>query len=226
MSKEAVGKFVSAVLQHFPPFRWEEHQEKAWAETMVRELGGFSSEVVEHAAREIVRTRKKPQTPLVAECIDVCLDAKKWLDAKNNAGQLSLTAATADPYLKDWREDDFANEIALNRKNPLCVQAAKDGWIGTLHTFVRKQRRMPSATDKTIYRKSIKAPEQVVSEIEWCKREAKDFDEAYAVAVRGNDDKDRRPAGAMRALVSNVGDAMLKRRNELADCVLRGAKWR
>ncbi len=223
-STKAVLNFVDAVLLHFPPFRWEEEQEKAWVGTMVKELGGFDAAVLDKAISEMVRTRgrKKDERriPTVAECIDACLDARKWIESEKRSSSLSFEAkATPDPYLKDWREDDFANGIALNRADTLCVQAAKDQWIGTLHSFVRKHRRMPSATDKIGYRKSMKAAEILLSEIEWCKREAKDFDEAYATAVRG--------AGSVaRSLVLQVGDAMLKRRGELIDYVLHGVEFR
>ncbi len=218
--RQAIIAFADQVLQHFPPFRWDEDQEKAWADTLVRELSGFSTEVIERAGRAMVRTRKKTQTPLVSECIDACADARKGIEIENRASSLSFEAkAPPDPYLKDWREDDFANDMALNRRDPICVQAAKDGWIGTLHSFVRKHRRMPSSTEKTTYRKSMKAPEQMVTEIEWCKREAKDFDEAYAKCVRGG------WVYAQR-LTTQVGDVMLRRRGELIDYVLHGVEFR
>jgi hypothetical protein len=227
----ALTDFIDRIIQRFPPsFRWDDAQKNSWTEDMVRELGGFDADVLNRAAHKIIQTRglttEERKTPTVAECIRYCKDARGAIFAESNAGTMAFATKTPEPYLMDWREDDFANDIALNRKNPLCIQAAKEGWIGTLHTFVRKHRRMPSATDKIAYRKSSKVPEQMVAELEWCKREAKDFDEAYALAVRGNGSSDLRALGAMRDLVSNVGDAMLKRRNELADIVLKGATWR
>ncbi len=228
----ARADFIDKVIQRFPPsFRWDDAQKKSWTDDMVRELGGFSDEVLNRTINDMIRSRgltaDERKTPTVAECIQYCIQAKKAIFAEGNRDKLELAAAkTPEPYKTDWREDDFANEMALNAKHPLCVQAAKEGWNGTLHTFVRRYRRMPSATEKIAYRKSSKAPEQMVSELDWCKREAKDFDEAYAIGVRSNEGKDLRVSGVLRALVSNIGDDMLKRRNELADIVLKGAKWR
>ncbi len=221
------AEFAHAIYELYPPFRpWEDATLKAWTSTVIGRCGGFEDKIREGAFKSLTNVKHKEKPPQVAVILEHCREVSRWIDAQNNKGKLALSQTVRDPYLEDWRDDDFANEIALNPKNPLCVQAAKEGWNGTLHTFVRKHRRMPSSTDKIAYRKSIKAAEQLIPELEWCKREAKDFDEAYAVGVRGNDSKDRRSAGALRDLVINVGDAMLARRKELADIILKGAKWR
>ncbi len=222
----ALTDFIDRVIQRFPPsFRWDDAQKNSWTEDMVRELRGFTDDVLKRAIRDIVRTRgmttEERRTPTVAECIQYCIAAKKAIFAEGQESILAFSpqARPVDPFLKDWREDDFANDLALNRKDPLCVQAAKEGWIGTMHSFVRKHRRMPSSTEQTAYRKSKNAPEQIVTEIEWCKREAKDFDEAYAKCVGGGWHFAQR-------LTTQVGDVMLERRTDLIDYVLHGVDFR
>ncbi len=214
------AEFAHAIYELYPPYRpWEDATLKAWTSTVVGRCGGFEGKVREEAFKSLTRVKHKEKPPQVAVILEHCKEVHRWLEAQSNKGKLALSTTVKDPFLKDWREDDFANEIALNRRDPLCVQAAKDQWIGTLHSFVRKHRRMPSATDKIGYRKSMKAAEILLSELEWCKREAKDFDEAYAAAVRG--------AGSVaRSLVLQVGDAMLRRRGELIDYVLHGVEFR
>src|SRR5690348_16927391 len=101
-SKAAIGKFAEAILQHFPPFRWDDQQITGWAETMVRELSGFSPEAIERAAREIVRTRKKTQTPLVSECIEACSEAKRWIDADRHSHQLPVEGHAPSSNNLDW----------------------------------------------------------------------------------------------------------------------------
>jgi hypothetical protein len=58
MSKEAVSKFVRTIVQHFPPFRWDEEQEATWVDTMLVELSGFSATVLDHAMHHMVRGRR------------------------------------------------------------------------------------------------------------------------------------------------------------------------
>ncbi len=214
------AEFAHAIYELYPPFRqWEDATLKAWTSTVIGRCGGFEGKVREEAFKSLTRVRHKEKPPQVAVILEHCQEVQRWIDAQNNKGKLPFSA-NPEPFEPDWRKDDFANNIALNRGDPICVQAAKDGWIGTLHTYVRKYRRMPSATEKIGYRKSMKAAEILLSEIEWCKREAKDFDEAYATAVMmGN-------GSVARSLVLQVGDAMLKRRGELVDYVLHGVEFR
>lgn len=219
MSTAAAKKFAMKALQLFPPFRWDDEQEDDWIQDVMKEISHFDDDVIDRGERDMVQTRKrKDGTPAVSDCIRYCAEAFRWMQTKANKDKL-LPSATPEPFLADWRLDDFANDIALNRQDPLCVRAAKENWIGVLHSFVRKHRRMPSATEKIGYRKSMKAAELLLPEIEWCKREAKDFDEAYAVAVRGT-------GSVARSLVLGCGDAMLKRRSELIDYVLHGVEFR
>jgi hypothetical protein len=191
MSSKAVTQFVDSVLQHFPPYRWDESQERSWMDTLIRELSGFSDAVLARAMSELVRTRKDRRIPLVSECIDACLDAKRWFDAEKGKGQLSSGPAPVNQAFLDWTEDAFKLSRDL-MSGPMGLQAAKEGWIGCLDAYCRKFKRLP--------------PEGQIPSL---KREAKGFDETYEKCVRGGF-KDAAKWAAM-------GEEMLRRRNKLVD---------
>lgn len=198
-SKKTVIAFADTVLQHFPPFRWDEEKEAAWAATMVQELSGFADDVVQRAGREIVRTRKKPQTPLVAECVDACVSAKRWLDADRNSGRLPVDGASLGPGNLDWTADrlKLASELM---NTPMGKQAAKEGWVGALWSFARKSARLP----------------QPGAEINGCLAAAKGFDDAYAICVR------ERGSSPMMRKLEELGAEMLRRRHAIERRVLGG----
>ncbi len=193
--RQAIIAFADQVLQHFPPFRWDEEQEKAWADTLVRELSGFSTEIIDRAGREMVRTRKKAQTPLVSECIEACLDARKWVESERNAGKLPLDSGGSSRD-RNWTEDRkrLADDLVMS---PLGKQAAKEQWVKSLWNFCRRNSRLPQP-----------------NEIEGCKREQREFMEAYRQCSIS-------PHPRVRQWLS-MGDEMLKRQKEMADYVLNG----
>ncbi len=205
-NKEAVVSFADTVLQHFPPFRWDEHQERAWAGTLVRELAGFAPDVVLRGAQEMVRTRKKPQTPMVSECIDVCVSAKRWAEAHANKGRLPIDGAGAIPGHLDWTADRL--KLASDLMNtPIGKQAAKEGWVGALWSFARKNARLP----------------QQGKEVEECNRNAKGFDGAYSTCVRLSNNSTPAMAPMMKAL-EKLGAEMLRRRHAIEQRLLRGTQ--
>lgn len=212
----ALTDFIDRIIQRFPPsFRWDDAQKNSWTEDMVRELGGFSADVLTKAWQHMVRTRTKKETPLVSECIGACLDAKKWTEAEANRGKLPIDGRPEASHLDRTAERlKLATEMACNPSDPVCRQAAKEGWIGILHDFCRKNQRMPLANQRITYRKSKYSEPVMISEIEWCRREASDFDEAFAVCVKSTDPNLRRHV--------ELGQAMLARREKLIDRVLHG----
>jgi hypothetical protein len=190
MSKPVI-KFIETVLQHFPPYRWDEAQEKAWAATMVQELSGFSDAVLSRATGELVRTRKNRQIPLVSECLNACLDAKRWVEAEKGKGQLSAGTAPVNQAFLDWTEDAFKLSRDL-MSGPMGLQAANEGWIGCLDAYCRKFKRLPPA-----------------GEIPTLQRQAREFNETFDKCVRGG----FHDAGRWAAM----GEEMLRRRNKLVD---------
>ena len=192
MSK-AVSNFVDTVIQHFPPFRWDEEQERAWVGTMVKELACFSDAVLDRAIAHMIRTRKQRSIPLVAECIEGCLEARKWVEADTQKSQI--------PEFRTSAADDWSTErvkLAYDLiKSSMGKQAAKDSpcWVLSLWNFCRKNQRLP-----------------VGPEIDRCKRDARDFDEAYAKAVKGGWPQAQK--------LEELGASMLARRKKLAEEVL------
>lgn len=194
MSNRSVQAFISTVIQHFPPFRWDEEQEKAWVSTMAKELAGFSPQVLDKAVADMVRTRKDRKIPLVAECINACLETRRWLDKETASSTLPIEPATS---IRDWTAErlKLANDLVMG---PLGKQAAKEGWIGMLWAYARKNQKLPTAS----------------SEIEALKREAKAVDQLYSKAVKGD--------LLFAPVLEKWGANVLKKRNELADMVLHG----
>lgn len=196
-SKKTVVAFADTVLQHYPPFRWDEGKEAAWAATMVQELSGFSDEVVERAGRELVRTRRKPQTPLVSECVDACVAARRWVEAEKNSGRLPIEGGALGHGHLDWTADrlKLASELM---STPVGKHAAQEGWAGALWSFARKNARLPQAGAET----------------SGCKDAARGFDEAYAVCVQNSSNNP-----LMRKL-EVLGAEMLRRRHAIERRVL------
>jgi hypothetical protein len=190
-SRAPVLTFIAAVIQHFPPFRWDPEQEKAWAKTLEKELSGFPDAALSRAIGEMIRTRKDRRIPLVSECIDYCLDARRWLEAEKGKGELTSGPAPVNQAFLDWTEDAFKLSRDL-MSGPMGLQAAKEGWIGVLDGYCRKFKRLP--------------PEGQIPSL---KREAREFDETFDKCLRGGFQDAARWA--------SMGEEMLRRRNKLID---------
>lgn len=172
MSKPVI-KFIETVLQHFPPYRWDEAQEKAWAATMVQELSGFSDAVLNRAIGELVRTRKNRQIPLVSECLTACAEARRWLDAETSHKLLPTTQDAGFRY-PEWAYSRIAlaDDLVCGRKGSPHIgqEAARENfWILQLHDFCRQEQRLPN--DK---------------EIANLKRKARETDEVFSKGAVGH----------------------------------------
>jgi hypothetical protein len=201
-----VSDFVEMSLQLYPPFRWDEDQEKAWGAIMARELGGFSPAALDRGFAEMVRSRRKEtRTPSPGECLSFCSEAKRWLDLEANDGKL--------PGLREHGSDEWSTErqrLAYDLvHSAMGKQAAADDpcWVRSLWAFCRKNQRMPSG-----------------HEIEQCKQDARSLDEGYRDALRGETadlDGVMKPLPRLLAVeIQKLGASMLAKREKLRAEVL------
>jgi hypothetical protein len=195
MSNKAILAFVETMMVRWPPFRWDEAQERAYADDLMRELSGFTPEVLERARREMIRKRTKPQIPSVAECIGFCAEAKHWHDAETGKGQL-----IPDPAKDRWVELSDARQRLADDLMPTQIgkQAAKEGWALAFWNFARVNGRAP----------------QSAQDIALCKKNSREFEEAFATAVRGET--------ILHKKCVELGESMRKRGAEKAALALGG----
>jgi hypothetical protein len=202
---KSASDFVNSVVQIWPPFRWDEVQEKAWTQLMVRNLSGFSPAVLDRAFQDMVSKRKETRVPTPAECISACTEAKRWSDMEANDGKL--------PGLREHASDEWSTErvkLAYDLVNSaMGKQAAADDpcWILALWHFCRRNQRMPAG-----------------HEIEQCRRDAREFDESYRDAMRGEvanaDGVLKVLPNSLAMMVQKLGASMLAKREKLRDEVL------
>lgn len=183
--------FVESVLQIWPPFRWDEVQEQAWAALMVRELSGFNPAVLERGFQEMVRRRKETRTPTPAECIAVCVEARKWLELEASTEQLPELRQSSDEWSRERRK--LAHDL---KRSDLGRQAAREGWIVALWNFCRRNQRLPSGR-----------------EIDQCKRDSEGIEEIYSRASRGG-------CGPLSAKIAKFAEGLLEQRKNWAEEVL------
>jgi hypothetical protein len=90
---------------------------------MTAELEGFSDEVLEQAAKDIIRRRRNEYFPVLSDCLAACTDAKHWIEQASPRLKLK-TAETADP--KSIDRQNLADQLVMGE---MGRQAAHEGWI-------------------------------------------------------------------------------------------------
>lgn len=192
MKIASAADFVEAVIQIWPPYRWDEVQELAWTELMVRELSGFKPTVLERGFQEMVRKRKESKTPTPAECISACTEAKRWVELDSQGEKLPEFRTPQGEFSTErWRLAHEMKRTALGR------QAATEGWVVSFVHFCRRNQRLP-----------------VGAEIDQCKRDSAGIEEICARAERGE-------AGLMSAAIAKWGAGVLAKRRKWAEEALR-----
>jgi len=208
-------EFAEAIITHWPPFRWDEHQELSWTQALVRELSGFDRQVLGNAMAHLVRTRRDTKTPTVAVCIDACVAERRYLEAQKRIESLPIDAKPEERD-RPWYSPQRKDTVDVLVKCPLGKQAAKEGWIGAMYAFAMEHGRLPRP-DMHVAAPKVIGPHPIrpyigMTEIAMCKQQAKDFDMTYALCVRGENHIARQWA--------STGEAMLKERERLANMVL------
>lgn len=188
-----VANFITKLMTHFPFKHESQAAEQDWLASMIRNLRGYPSTVLEPAAQKIIDTRTDRRFPLPAECKKIC-DEIASKEATEKA-MLLPNNNRLPPEFSDWRIK-LADDLIMC---PMGREAAKEGWILALHDFARENGKLPTGP-----------------EITRCKAVPKGFDEAYAVCLRGE-------AGFANNALKALGDKMIARRKDLAARVLGGA---
>jgi len=204
-STAVVDKVVKTILQLWPPYRWEDGQEANWIAVLATKISGFSDQVIERMLSEMIGKREDRRTPLPAEVIAGCIEAKRWLDVEN--GQKVLPTINDDALQfkhPEWAPSriSLADDLVCGKNGRAEVgrQAAKDHyWILQLHDFCRINTRLP--TD---------------AEIAALKRQAKETDDAFAKFTR--DGKQQWAVDRGLWAIQVVSD----KRNQLCDMVQHG----
>jgi len=201
MSTKGVLKFIDELSVNFSFRRdWDEEREKSWSTLMVRELGGFSDEILAHACRSIIVSRGQRQgeqwMPTIAECIKSCREAQFLIEGEKNKGRLPLGAGPLEKNFAVWSDERriLADQLIMTTQGKT---AAKEGWVLGLHNFIREHARVPTAKEENELRTS-----------------SREFEEEYRKCLSGG--------FPCAKPLADLGTKMLKRREELAEMVLHG----
>ena len=187
----AVSKFITELSLHFPPKHARPELETAWIRSMADALRSYPAPVLEEAAKHIIATRKYTSFPLPAECKQACVAVAEYR-------QFLAKSQTLPPFRSTAGDEWTSERVRLAYdliKSGMGKQAANEGWVLALWNFARQHARLP--TD---------------AEVIQCKRDARDFDEAYATCVKGGWPE----AKKWEAL----GSSMLAKREKLSGEVL------
>lgn len=197
MSDKVTKVFLRIVGSQFNKRHESLDDEKLWVKSMVQGLGHYDAKVLERAAYRIINTRKEPGFPKLAECHEACDYIIKTDRASEAPKFLGVSEETRAKFASSF-DSAYAHADWLIMQSPMGKQAANEGWVLTLHDFIRENGRLPKDY-----------------EITKCKATAKGFDEDYAKCLRGE-------AGPLSKPLAGLAEAMLKRRYKLTDMVLHG----
>lgn len=195
MSSMAIGKFLNTLKVHFPPRLPRPELEEAWLQSMTKVLRGYEAGVLEDAAMEIVRTRKRTDFPRPAECRSACEEVLKWRQISKREAMLPIDKIRDAP---DYSPDRIALADDLIRTEQ-GRKAAKEGWVLSLHDYCRKHGCAPKPDD-----------------VPAIKRAANEFQEGFEMCLRG------RVGWMQQKEMTELGEKMNARREELSDMVLHG----
>lgn len=159
------AEFVAKVLQRFPPFHWEDRREAGWMQDAIQELSVFEGKcdgkVLERAMRDLIRTRKKPGIPAIADLITACAEAKRWLEAEKERDQLPLEPTAKTP---EWSPDRVKLAYDLCRTE-LGKRACREGWSWRLWHHCRIEMKHPPAALCDQWQREAREHAQLVEEL-------------------------------------------------------------
>jgi hypothetical protein len=157
--------------------------EKAWLAEAARLLAGYSKPEMDSAVDHMLKTRRYRSWPSIAECVMACQEARERISEPKWQPVPERFPEWSETRIK---QADAMIQCALGRT------AADEGWVLGLHDFCRNKGRLP-----------------LFNEIPAVKASSREFDEHYAMCVRGE-------GGVFGDGLKQLGDSMLVRRNRLA----------
>ena len=143
--------------------------------------GNYTGTELEKAGDRVLANHRGRMFPTPAEIMTACAETRaakteRVPDSKLDPQWLAPAFATADMLIK----------------TPMGRVAAREGWILSLHDFIRKTGRLPEQ-----------------SEVGRVKAWARGFDDAYAAVCRGE-------GGMCSAALRRLGDTFLAKRDKYA----------
>lgn len=145
------------------------------------ERGKYTNAELENAGDRVIANHRGRSFPTPGEIISACADTRA---AKSE----TVPETPVDPQ---WSNASFAIADRLI-KTPMGRVAATEGWILSLHDFIRREHRLPEPR-----------------EIGPIKARARGFDDAYAEVCRGG-------GGVCSAALKRLGDTFLDKRAKYA----------
>lgn len=187
-----VADFISKLVMHYPVRFESEERETEWIGSMAAAFKSYNSDVLQRAAQKIIDTRTDRRFPLVAEIHKVCTSIIYDDGLKQQSLSVNPSPEKASVYSES--REKWADTLVMGE---MGRQAAKEGWILTLHDYARQHGRLPEPAG-----------------IGKLKAQARGFDDALEQCRAGG--------FQMAVHLRELGTSMLARRQALADMVLHG----
>lgn len=162
---------------------------QAWFAEMDRLVKSYSDDELNRAADFVLKTYRGKAFPSVAVMLSACEDARHEMAPARKIDNSATYEAWSEARMA---QADRMICCAMGRK------AAEEGWIFSLHSFIRENQRLPGQ-----------------HELGQVKLTAKRFEEAYQDCSEGR-------GGLAGASLRRLGDSMLERRAELARLAMGG----
>ena len=202
------AEFVPAVVMHFPVRHESPEREIEWMRSIIDAIKNYDGQVLERAAKIIIETRTDRRFPLPAEIRKACTEAYDEMRRQKLIPQQEAPKSSADAWSSDRQR--LAYDLC---KTEFGKKAARDGWALQLWDFCRNHGRLPTDEKTKKYTPmGSKFSGELLGEIEWCKREAKDFEAAYAHANRNS--------WSCQRVTIQLADQIFERRKRLEAAIL------
>jgi hypothetical protein len=200
--------FLAMLRVQWPKKFESEDAEDQWLDLMISELKQFPQPILDMACRSLMRKRLRG-FPLLGECVEACVDAKRFLEVKH--------PELKSPEQKEAENKDraghywsFAWEVL--RTQPMARQASREGWIHALFWFLVANGRLPDTKGREV---------KNLGEIRKLQEGSEDFEKNFYPQIQRDDNPLKLSPGTL-AEAREWGDAILARRAALTAYVLEG----